>query len=200
MEKLYLEVPTINRKEEAIEYIQEHLDANSDINGVGGLKRYLDNYEGWLKKLEEDYVRIPDEEKVPARTYFLIREADNKIIGMINIRLVLNDALKKFGGHIGYGIRPSERGKGYNKINLYLGLKVCDEYGIDTVLMDADLNNPASWKTMESLGGVRVRKYYYDVNAHCTVVDYNIDVKKSLSEHQNFEEYVSNKTANIKKY
>lgn len=200
MEKLYLEVPTINRKEEAIEYIQEHLGANSDINGVGGLKRYLDNYEGWLKKLEEDYVRIPDEEKVPARTYFLIREADNKIIGMINIRLVLNDALKKFGGHIGYGIRPSERGKGYNKINLYLGLKVCDEYGIDTVLMDADLNNPASWKTMESLGGVRVRKYYDDVNAHCTVVDYNIDVKKSLSEHQNFEEYVSNKTANIKKY
>lgn len=200
MEKLYLEVPTINRKEEAIEYIQEHLDVNSDINGVGGLKRYLDNYEGWLKKLEEDYVRIPDEEKVPARTYFLIREADNKIIGMINIRLVLNDALKKFGGHIGYGIRPSERGKGYNKINLYLGLKVCDEYGIDTVLMDADLNNPASWKTMESLGGVRVRKYYDDVNAHCTVVDYNIDVKKSLSEHQNFEEYVSNKTTNIKKY
>ena len=200
MEKLYLEVPTINRKEEAIEYIQEHLDANSDINGVGGLKRYLDNYEGWLKKLEEDNVRIPDDEKVPARTYFLIREADNKIIGMINIRLVLNDALKKFGGHIGYGIRPSERGKGYNKINLYLGLKVCDEYGIDTVLMDADLNNPASWKTMESLGGVRVRKYYDDVNAHCTVVDYNIDVKKSLSEHQNFEEYVSNKTANIKKY
>lgn len=200
MEKLYLEVPTINRKEEAIEYIQEHLDVNSDINGVGGLKRYLDNYEGWLKKLEEDYVRIPDEEKVPARTYFLIREADNKIIGMINIRLVLNYALKKFGGHIGYGIRPSERGKGYNKINLYLGLKVCDEYGIDTVLMDADLNNPASWKTMESLGGVRVRKYYDDVNAHCTVVDYNIDVKKSLSEHQNFEEYVSNKTANIKKY
>ncbi len=200
MEKLYLEVPTINRKEEAIEYIQEHLDVNSDINGVGGLKRYLDNYEGWLEKLKEDYVRIPDEEKVPARTYFLIREADNKIIGMINIRLVLNDALKKFGGHIGYGIRPSERGKGYNKINLYLGLKVCDEYGIDTVLMDADLNNPASWKTMESLGGVRVRKYYDDVNAHCTVVDYNIDVKKSLSEHQNFEEYVSNKTTNIKKY
>lgn len=200
MEKLYLEVPTINRKEEAIEYIQEHLDANSDINGVGGLKKYLDNYEGWLEKLEEDYVRIPDEEKVPARTYFLIREADNKIIGMINIRLVLNDALKKFGGHIGYGIRPSERGKGYNKINLYLGLKVCYEYGIDTVLMDADLNNPASWKTMESLGGVRVRKYYDDVNAHCTVVDYNIDVKKSLSEHQNFEEYVSNKTTNIKKY
>ena len=199
MEKLYLEIPTINRKEEAIAQITAHLDANSDINGVGGLKRYLDNYEGWLEKLEEDYVRVPDEEKVPARTYFLIREDDNKIIGMINIRLALNEALRKFGGHIGYGIRPSERGKGYNKINLYLGLKICDEYGIDTVLMDADLNNPASWKTMEALGGIRVREYYDDINAHCTVVDYNIDVKKSLIEHQNLEEYVSNKTANIKR-
>lgn len=199
MEKFYLEVPTIIRKEEAIEYIQEHLDANSDINGVGGLKKYLDNYEDWLEKLEEDYVRIPDEEKVPARTYFLVRENDNRIVGMINIRLALNENLKKFGGHIGYGIRPSERGKGYNKINLYLGLKVCDEYGIDMVLMDADLNNPASWRTMESLGGVRVREYYDDVNAHCTVVDYNIDVKKSLDEHQNFEEYVSNDKLNIKR-
>ena len=199
MEKLYLEIPTINRKEEAIAYIKEHLDVNSDINGVGGLKRYLDNYEGWLEKLEEDYVRVPDEEKVPARTYFLIREDDNKIIGMINIRLALNEALRKFGGHIGYGIRPSERGKGYNKINLYLGLKICDEYGIDTVLMDADLNNPASWKTMEALGGIRVREYYDDINAHCTVVDYNIDVKKSLIEHKNLEEYVSNKTANRKR-
>ena len=118
---------------------------------------------------------------------------------MINIRLVLNETLKKFGGHIGYGIRPSERGKGYNKINLYLGLKVCDEYGIDTILMDADLNNPASWKTMESLGGIRIREYYDDVYAHCTVVDYNIDVKKAINEHQNLEDYIKKKHINIKK-
>jgi predicted acetyltransferase len=198
MVKLYLEVPSLKRKEEAIEYIKEHLEVNSPINGAGGLKKYLDNYEGWLEKLEEDYVRIPDEEKVPARTYFLVREDDNKIIGMINIRLALNEALKKFGGHIGYGIRPSERGKGYNKINLYLGLKVCAEYGIDTVLLDADLDNPASWRTMESLGGIRVKEFYDDVNAHCVVVDYNIDVKKSLIEHQNLEEYISNNNSNIK--
>ena len=200
MEKLYLEIPSIERKEEAIEYIQEHLNVNSDINGSSSLKKYLDNYEGWLEKLEEDYARIPNEEKVPARTYFLIRENDNKIIGMINIRLALNETLKKFGGHIGYGIRPSERKKGNNKINLYLGLKVCDEYGIDKVFMDADLNNPASWKTMESLGGVRIREYYDDVYAHCTVVDYNIDVKKSLNEHQYLEEYVSSSNKKNMKY
>lgn len=44
---------------------------NSEINGVGGLHRYLDNYEGWLKKLEEDYTRIPNEEKSSCKNIFL---------------------------------------------------------------------------------------------------------------------------------
>ncbi len=53
--------------------------------------------------------------------------------------------------------------------------------------MDADLDNPASWKTMEALGGIRIREYYDETYAHCTVVDYNIDVKKALRKHPAFE-------------
>lgn len=186
MERFYFEKPGIERKEEAIAFINEFYQYGSDINGVGGLNRYLDNYDGWLEKLEEDYTRVPSEEHVPAKTFFLIRESDNKIIGMINIRLALNEKLSKYGGHIGYGIRPSERGKGYNKINLYLGLKVCNDYGIDKVFMDADLDNPASWKTMEALGGKRINEYF-NVDVQCMVVDYNIDVKRSLEEHCEYE-------------
>lgn len=198
MEKFYLEIPTIERKEEAIEFINEFYEYNSNINGVGGLNRYLDNYEGWLEKLNEDYTREPNEEKVPARTYFFVRESDNRIIGMINVRLALNERLKKYGGHIGDCIRPTERRKGYNKINLYLGLRVCDEYGIEKVFLDADIENPASWKTMEALGGERIREYYDGEYAHCTVVDYNIDVKKSLQEHSELECMI--KTEGEKKY
>ena len=58
------------------------------------------------------------------------------------------------------------------------------------VLLDADLENPASWKTMEALGGVRIREYFDNENAHCTVVDYEIDVKKALEEHAGLEAYV----------
>ena len=122
MEKLKHVKPSKEYEQEALEYINEFYEYNSDINGTGGLQRYLDNYDGWLEKLEEDRTRIPNEEKVPAETYFLVRENDNKIVGMINIRLTLNENLKKFGGHIGYSIRPTERKKGYNKVNLYLGL------------------------------------------------------------------------------
>lgn len=190
MERFCFEVPGITRKDDAIAYIQEFYQFGSEINGSGGLDRYLDDYERWLEKLNEDYSRVPNEEKVPARTYFLVRESDSRIVGMINIRLVLNERLKHYGGHMGYSIRPTERGKGYNKINLYLGLKVCDTHGIDKVFMDADLNNPASWKTMEALSGVRIREYYDDVYAHCTVVDYNIDVKKALQEHPEYENMI----------
>ncbi len=190
MEKFYFEIPGISRKEDAIDYIREFLEYGSEINGAGGLHRYLDDYEGWLEKLNLDYTMVPGEERVPARTYFLVRESDSRIVGMINIRLALNERLSHYGGHIGYSIRPTERGKGYNNINLYLGLKVCRKYGIERIFMDADLENPASWKTMEAFGGVRIREYYDDVNAHCTVVDYNIDVSRALDSHPEYEERI----------
>ena len=48
------------------------------------------------------------------------------------------------------------------------------EYGIEEVLLDADKDNPASWKTMEALGGVNTREYYSE-DMKCVVKDYLID-------------------------
>lgn len=184
MEKLKHVRPTKKYEEKAIEFINEFYEYNSKINGVGGLNRYLDDYDGWLKKLEEDRNRKESDEKVPAETFFLVRESDDKIIGMINIRLALNEKLKKFGGNIGYCIRPTERGKGYNKINLYLGLLCCQEHGIKEVLMDCDKENIASAKTMLALGGKLIKEYYDEENAHYMVQDYTIDVDKAIKENQ----------------
>lgn len=192
MEHFYFEKPSLLRKEEAISYIHEFYEHHSYINGTGGLNRYLDDYEGWLNKLEEDEKRIPNEEKVPAKTYFLVRESDARIVGMINIRLALNEKLKKFGGHIGYSIRPTERKKGYNKINLYLGLKVCQSYGIKTVLRDADKDNPASWKTMEALGGKNTKEFFYD-DTQSMIKDYEIDVDKSINTYSSIYEAMISK-------
>lgn len=194
MERFYYEEPSIERKEDAIEYIEEHIRNNSNINGSGKLYYYLEkkSYEEWLKFLElmKNKEEANKNNFVPSRTYFLVREADNRIVGMINIRLELNDFLKQYGGHIGYGIRPSERQKGYNKINLYLGLKVCQEYDIENVMLDADINNPGSWKTMEDLGGVRIKEFY-DEKYKCTIVDYEIDVKESLEKYKDiYEPYI----------
>ncbi len=197
MEKLKHVKPSKEYEQEALEYINEFYEYNSDINGTGGLQRYLDNYDGWLEKLEEDRTRIPNEEKVPAETYFLVRENDNKIVGMINIRLTLNENLKKFGGHIGYSIRPTERKKGYNKVNLYLGLLCCKEHGISEVLMDCDKSNLGSAKTMQALGGKLIREYYDDTYAHCTVQDYIINVEEAIEKYSSiYEPFIINDDIN----
>ena len=68
MEKFFFEVPGPARKADAADFIREFHAYNSEIHGSGGLDRYCDDYSGWLEKLEADYTRIADEEKVPART------------------------------------------------------------------------------------------------------------------------------------
>ena len=159
MERFYYEVPSLERREDAIQYIQEFYDFSSPINGTGGLQRYLEDYEAWLLKLEEDRECVASKDRVPAETYFLVRESDQKIIGMANIRLELNERLRKSGGHIGYSIRPTERRHGYNKINLYLALHVLEEHGVDVAMLSCDKSNLGSSRTMISLGGVLDREF-----------------------------------------
>lgn len=182
MEYLRLIRPSIEYKEDGIDYINEHYAYNSPINGCGGLNRYLNNYEGWLKKLEND-MSNPGPGRVHSLTYYLVRESDNKIVGMVNIRLELNDRLLRCGGNIGYGIRPSERRKGYNKINLYLALEVCQEYGLEEVLLDCDEENIGSKRSMEALGGALISKYEDPVEGKC--LKYKINVSNSLKEYYN---------------
>lgn len=44
---------------------------------------------------------------------------------------------------------------------------------------------------MKALGGIRVREYYDDIYANCTVVDYNIDVNKALNDYSFYDNYIS---------
>ncbi len=190
MEKFYLEKPSLKRKEEALEYINEFLENKSEIHGVSGLNNYMDNYENWLKFIEENWNREVSDTLVPSHTYFFIRKNDNKIIGMIDIRLALNETLRKYGGNIGYSIRPTERRKGYNKINLYMALKVCNENGLEKVMLDCDKTNLGSANTIKSLGG-SLTKEEYNNESKTVMQDYWINVKESLLKNAKYEEYIS---------
>ena len=155
MEKIKLVVPTINHQEAALAYIQEFRDYDSPVHGSGSLDSYVLKYDEWLEKLANNL----DEQKLePGRvlssTYFAIRENDQKIVGMINIRHQLNDYLLREGGHIGYAVRPTERRKGYATEILYLGLEKCFELGIEKVLVVCDKSNLGSVKTIQSNDGV----------------------------------------------
>lgn len=186
MEKLMHVIPSEKHENDAIDYINEFYKYNSKINGEGGLDSYLDDYSGWLKKLEKDRKQIANEKRVPAETYFLVRENDNRIVGMINIRYNLNERLLLNGGHIGYSIRPTERRKGYNKINLYLGLKRLDELNVETALLDCVKSNIGSSKTMLALGAKKYNEIYNEDYGE-VVEKYKIDIKNSLKKYK--EEY-----------
>lgn len=186
MNKFYLEEPSIKRKEEAIGYIKEHFEYNSNINGSGRLNEEYINYEKWLEKIE--LKKTPEtcpNDRCPGYTFFLIREMDNKIIGMITLRYNLNEDMLRSGGNIGFGIRPTERGRGYNKINLYLGLIKCKKYKLNKVLLTANDNNPASYKTILSLGGVLENKILDEEGLEFG--RYWIDVEESLKKY--YDEY-----------
>ena len=155
--------PTLEYKEKAIEYIQEFYEYNSEINGSGALDRFLreSTYEEWLVKIRKD-IDIANVEKprVPALTYFYVREEDDRIVGMINIRLALSDFLREEGGHIGYSVRPTERRKHYATDMLKAGVEVLNTIGINEVFVSCDKENLASSGTILNNGGKLIKEKY----------------------------------------
>lgn len=187
MERFYLEIPSIERKKEIMDYINEFVLYNSDINGMGSLDKILEGYS--FEQALERCLNMKDKEyakklgRCQSKTFLLIRENDNKIIGTINVRWNLTEEMKQFGGNIGYGIRPTERRKGYNKINLYLGLIEAQRLGLDKVMLDCDVNNLGSAKTMQALGGVLERTEIDPYDGILTSV-YWFDVNETISKYK----------------
>ena len=91
---------------------------------------------------------------VPDTTLFCLDKDRNIFVGAVNIRHVLNDALLRTGGHIGDGVRPSERRKGYATAMIALALEECKKLGIQKVLMTCDKNNIGSAKSIIRNGGI----------------------------------------------
>lgn len=192
IEKFYLEIPSIERKDEILDYINELVKYKSDINGTGALDKVLEGYtfeqalERCLNMQYKEYANKLG--RCPSKTFLLIRKNDNRIVGTINVRWNLTDKMKQFGGNIGYGIRPTERRKGYNKINLYLGLIEAKKIGLDKVMLDCDVKNLGSSKTMEALGGKLERTETDPYDGILTSV-YWINVDESLEKYK--DEYVN---------
>ena len=99
-----------------------------------------------------------DETHVPDSTFFCLDTERNIFVGAVNIRHYLNEKLLHDGGHIGDGIRPSERGKGYGTQMIALALQECDRLGIRRVLMCCDRDNVASARTIQKNGGILKKK------------------------------------------
>ena len=93
--------------------------------------------------------------QVPSHMYLAVRISDNRIVGIIDLRHHINHPiLGTWGGHCGYTVRPSERGKGYAKEMLRLNIQNARSLGIAKILVTCNSDNIASEKTILGNGGV----------------------------------------------
>ena len=108
------------------------------------------DFEKYCNSLE---VKEGYEDIVPDSTFFCLDTDRNIIVGAVNIRHYLNKRLWLSGGHIGDGVRPSERRKGIATKMIGLALEECKKLGIDKVLMICDKDNIGSAKSIINNGG-----------------------------------------------
>lgn len=162
MEELELQFPTEQHRERAEEFKREFFEAGEPVINGSALLDQLE-YADWLAKSRSN--RNPQtvhDDWVVASTFFAVRKRDEKIIGMIDVRHSLdNDFLAKYGGHIGYAVRPTERQKGYATQMLRLALAYSKSLGIARVMLGCYSANTASIKTIEKCGGVCVETKPY---------------------------------------
>ena len=163
--------PTLEDKEAILEMVAEFDAAKSYMHGgMGSAWKRAKDYEDCLKILEqqEDAANLPVG-WVPA-IKFLSFDETGLPLGFLALRLSLNEKLFVEGGHIGYSIRPSERGKGYAKEALRQGLKVAKEKNIKRALVTCSTENPASRAVILANGGVYedvrngTERYWIDVD------------------------------------
>ena len=134
--------PTMAYDAQIQDFRQEYLAYGGTMDGSSSLRKY-DRTQDWLDQLEP-----------LTSQYIYVREADDKVVGIIQIRHRFNAFLEKYAGHIGYCVRPSERRKGYASQMLALVLPECAQLGIHDVLVCCYADNEASRRTIVRNGGI----------------------------------------------
>lgn len=146
--------PDKKLKSQYIEMLQEWKQAGEELQ-PWVLQEDNSDFDRMVQKFENlsKGIDVP-EGFVPSTTFWAYNNESDKIIGAVNIRHYLNDLLLQAWGNIGYGVRPSERKKGYATIILNLALEYCDSLNIERVLLGCYKENIASVKTILKNGGV----------------------------------------------
>lgn len=153
-EKLLLLRPTAKYIPQYEAYRREFLDFGGSMDGAGSLRR-LESGRAWLDEVERfSRPETVPEGKVVSTQFILVREADDRLLGMLQLRHDLNDYLRRIAGHIGYSVRPSERRRGYAKRMLAMALDEARKLGLERVMISCSVENEASRRTILSNGGV----------------------------------------------
>jgi len=102
---------------------------------------------------ESDPKTVP--ESLVPQTTLIITDSDGRIAGMVRLRHHLNAKLLNHGGHIGFYVLPSRRGRGIAKWALARALAMLPALGEHRALLTADASNVPSINVIEANGGTR---------------------------------------------
>ena len=138
--------------EQVMSYKEEMSQNGDSFDGCAGLEDVY-SFDEWMD-FEGRLRRKYEAEYVPSEVFLAVRKNDNFVVGIVDFRHPLSDFLEKFGGNIGYSIRPSERRKGYASEMLRQVLSICRDFGESRVLLTCDKENIASQRTIVKNGGV----------------------------------------------
>ena len=163
MDTIHLVIPKKKHEQQARIFADEVMRVDGDgIHGSSDLHG-TESFEQWLDNISRNATGELVNNLSPSDTYFAVREYDNIIIGIINIRHSLNNTfMRTYGGHIGYTVHPSERCKGYATQMLELALEYCRDLGLERVLLTCDPVNVASCRIIEKCGGVMENEIPYE--------------------------------------
>lgn len=146
--------PTMAYERQLLAFRQDFLTHGGSMDGCGPLRRFesIPAWLDWVEQLKREETTPP--ELVPMSQYIYVREDDDKVVGVIQIRRRFNDYLEKYAGHVGYSVCPGERRKGYATGMLRAALPLCRELGLRDVLISCLADNEASRRTILRCGGV----------------------------------------------
>ena len=160
--KLYLVKPSKKYKEKIMDFCEEFIRNDEIAYGTQRLCE-MRNVEEWLTKVKNNECKQTVEEgRPPSYEFMAIREKDQRLIGMINVRYDLTEEMLMYLGHIGYCVRKSERKKGYAAEMLRLALVEARKIGLSRVLLTVDSDKIASIATMRKNGAVLENEVPYN--------------------------------------
>ena len=160
MDELRLTAPAAEYADDIRSFRQEVLECDTGEDLFAGCLSLDDcaSAEEWielcrLRKAEDTCEQTGVQ--VPSDTYLAVRIRDNRVVGVIDLRHHIDHPiLGTWGGHCGYTVRPSERGKGYAKQMLQLNLQNAEDLGIERFLVTCNEQNAASERVILANGGV----------------------------------------------
>lgn len=138
-------------KEQITKMMDEWTASGEKIVPYAIRKADYHDFDNYIASLE---LKDVHDGKVPDSTFFCMDTDRNIVVGAVNIRHYLNEDLLRNGGHIGGGVRPSERRKGIATKIISLALKECRKLRISKVLMVCDKDNIGSAKSIINNGGI----------------------------------------------